>query len=198
MIPYSRSKMAGGSLRFGVAWVLAALGLGCASGPSTLLGWKVPARQQVAIMVSISDQVNAADEGGGVATLAETISNRLKERGIDSQIYASKYDHPKPPRIDVYVSHWHGTPSYTRPATGAAAAMVPLAGAVAAVGGGALAVTGGNGIVVDCTVFLPNQPKPAFTQRFERSNWASSISETDGNSSAESAGEAIVDAILKR
>lgn len=40
-----------------------------------------PDRQQVAIWVSISDQVNEADDGGGVAKLAETISERLKQSG---------------------------------------------------------------------------------------------------------------------
>ncbi|MEI9937515.1 MAG: hypothetical protein WDO69_09880 [Pseudomonadota bacterium] len=187
--------MVGRSLRFVVACVLGALGMGCASGPSTLLDWKVPVHQQVAIMVSISEQVNIADESGGVATLAETISNRLKDHGIPSQIYASKYDHPTPPRIDVYISHWHSPSAITHQAAGGALLLVPVAGALAATAASATATVagGGNGIVVDCTVFLPNQPKPAFTQRFERSDWTSS----DDNASAESAGEAIVAAILK-
>ena len=186
--------MIGRSLRFGGTWVLGALGIGCASGPSTLLDWKVPVHQQVAIMVSISDQVNAADESGGVATLAETISKRLKDHGIDSQIYASKYDHPAPPRIDVYISHFRAPSSATHQAAGGAALLIPVLGLAAAAAGAAIAADGGgNGIVVDCTVFLPNQPKPAFAQRFERSNWGSS----DDNGSAERAGEAIVAAILR-
>ena len=145
-------------------------------------------------MVSISDQVNAADEGGGVATLAETISNRLKEHGIDSQIYASKYDHPAPPVIDVYISHWHAPSAGTHQAAGGAILLVPVVGALAASAtSAAVSVAGGgNGIVVDCTVFLPNQPKPAFAKRFEHSSWSN-----DDNASAESAGEAIVAAILK-
>jgi hypothetical protein len=137
---------------------------------------------------------NASDESGGVATLAETISNRLKDHGIDSQIYASKYDHPAPPRIDVYISHWHSPPTITHQAAGGALLLVPVAGALAAAAVSATAnvAGGGNGIVIDCTVLLPNRPKPAFTQRFERRSWSS-----DDNASAESAGEAIVAAILR-
>ena len=186
--------MADGTLRFGVPWALGVLSVGCASGPSTLLDWKVPEHQPVAIMVSISDQVNASDETGGVATLAETISNRLKEHGIDSQIYASKYDHPKPPRIDVYISHWHAPSTAAHQASAGALLIGPVAGllaASAASSAGSVA-GGGNGIVVDCTVFLPNKPQPAFTQRFESTRYSQ-----DDNASAESAGDAIVSAILK-
>jgi hypothetical protein len=139
--------MAGPSLRSGIALVLAVSGLSCASGPRTLVGYKVPERQQVAIMLSISDQVNDADQGGGVASLAETVSDRLKEHGIDSQLYTSKYDHPKPPRIDVFVRHWHGT-SATSHNAAAASYVLPAAGAYAL-------ATAGNSIIVDCTVTLP-------------------------------------------
>ena len=145
-------------------------------------------------MVSISDQVNASDESGGVATLAETISSRLKEHGMDSQIYASKYDHPVPPRIDVYISHWHSPSTMTHQAAGGALLLVPVAGALvgSVASAAANAAGGGNGIVVDCTVFLPKRTQPVFTQRFERSSWSS-----DDNASAESAGNAIVAAILR-
>src|SRR6478609_12091973 len=101
--------MSGRGLGWWIAFSWAGLSLGCASGPVTLVGYKVPKRQQVSIVIDISDQVNEADQGGGVATLADTITDRLKEHGIDSQLYTSKYDHPKPPRVDLFVSHWHGT-----------------------------------------------------------------------------------------
>src|ERR1700748_3045547 len=100
--------MSGRRMASGMVLVLLSAGFGCASGPKTLLGYRVPERQQVAVVIDISDQVNQADDGGGGATLAETISDRLKDSGIDSQLYTSKYDHPKPPRIDVFVSYWHG------------------------------------------------------------------------------------------
>ena len=168
----------------------AALVLGCASGPMTLVGYKVPERQQVAIVIDISEQVNEADQGGGVATLAETISDRLKEHGIESQLYTSKYDHPKPPRVDLFISHWHGT-SATSHQAAAGAYVVPGAGAYAL-------ATAGNSIVVDCKVTLPGQEKPAFFQHFEKSGLGIGLTANENNAAAESAGDAIVDAILKR
>jgi hypothetical protein len=190
--------MAGRFLGSGVVFSLAGLVLGCASGPTTLVGYKVPKRQQVAIVIEISDQVNEADQGGGVATLADTISDRLKEHGIDSQLYSSKYDHPKPPRVDVFVSHWHGTSSSAhgvQAASAGATLAAPLAGAVA--GPVAMAMSYNN-IILDCKVTLPGQDKPVFSQRFEKSGFGSGSSVNSDNAAAESAGDAIVDAILKR
>jgi len=156
----------------------------------TLLGYSVPARQQVAIVIDVSEQVNAADQGGGAATLAETISDRLKEHGIESQIYTSKYDHPKPPRVDLFIRHWHGTSTSSRQAA-AAGYVVPGASAYAL-------AAGGNNIVVDCKVTLPSQEKPALFQRFEKSGMGIGLTANEDNAAAASAGEAIVDAILKR
>lgn len=176
---------------------MAGLSLGCASGPVTLLGYKVPKRQQVAIVIDISDQVDEADQGGGVATLADTITDRLKEHGIESQLYSSKYDHPKPPRVDVFVSHWHGAAVTAHGVQGASAAthaVAPVAGLVAAPVGLAL---GYNSIVLDCKVTLPGDDKPAFSRHFEKGGFSSGASANGDNSAAESAAEAIVDAILQ-
>jgi len=162
-----------------VVWVAAASALGCSSGPMTLAGYKVPKRQQVAIVIDISGQVEKEDDGGGVATLADTIANRLKEHGIDSQLYTSKYDHPKPPRVDIFISYYHGTPPAVRWA-------------------GLLALSAINKIVLDCKVTLPGQDKPTFSRHFERSSMPSALKENDDNAAAESVGEEIVDAILKR
>jgi hypothetical protein len=134
--------------------------------------------------------VNDADDGGGVATLAETISEHLKESGIDSQIYASQYDHPKAPRIELYVRNWHGTAKISHQAA-AVAEAIPVAGAVAL-------ATASNHIIVDCQVFLPDQSQPAFVQRFEHSGMGLGFTETDDNAAAASAGSAIVTAILTR
>jgi len=155
----------------------------------TLVGYKVPKRQQVAIVLDISDQVNEADQGGGVATLAETISERLKEQGIDSQLYTSKYDHPKPPRVDVFVSYWHGSPNSAH-SLQAVNVVTPLAGPLTM-------AAAYNNIILDCKVSLPGQDKPVFSRHFEKSGFGMGSSENDGNAAAESAGNAIVDAILK-
>jgi hypothetical protein len=164
----------------------------------TLVGYKVPPRQQVAIVIDISDQVNEADQGGGVATLADTITERLKEEGIDSQLYTSKYDHPKPPRVDVFVSHWNGTAASSHAVRGGSAAAAAVAPATGIVGGPLALATSYNNIVVDCKVTLPGQDKPVFTRHFEKGGFASGASANGDNSSAESAADAIVDAILKR
>lgn len=181
-----------------MALSVAGLSLGCASGPVTLVGYKVPKRQQVAIVIDISDQVNEADQGGGVATLADTITDRLKEQGIDSQLYTSKYDHPKPPRVDVFVSHWHGTAAGAHGVQGGAAAstaVAPVAGLVAAPVAIAMSY---NSIVLDCKVTLPGQDKPVFSRHFEKSGFAWGSAANGDNAAAESAADAIVDAILKR
>ncbi|HEY3256458.1 MAG TPA: hypothetical protein VGJ91_21005 [Polyangiaceae bacterium] len=156
----------------------------------TLVGYQVPKRQQVAIVIDVSDQVNEADQGGGIATLADTISEGLKEHGIDNQLYASKYDHPKPPRVDVFVSYWHGTPGSAH-GTQAIAAITPLAGPFAM-------AAAYNNIVLDCKVTLPGQDKPVFSRHFERTGFGGGSTTNDDNAAAESAGNAIVDAILKR
>jgi hypothetical protein len=185
------------ALVLGLALLLSGSALGCASGPMTLVGYKVPQRQQVAIVIDISDQVNEADQGGGIATLADTITDRLKEHGIDSQLYTSKYDHPKPPRVDVFVSYWHGTPSSAHGVLGgtaAATAAVPIVGLVAAPFAIASSI---NNIILDCKVTLPGQEKPVFSRHFEKTGFGGGAAVNGDNAAAESAAEAIVDAILK-
>ena len=162
---------------------------GCASH-QRLLGHPVPAHQPVAILVKVSDQVNLADDGGGVATLVETLSDELKENGIESQIYASNDDHPPPPRIELDVLYWHGT-SRVSHKLAAASYVVP------AVGVGSLA-TAGNRIVVDCQVFLTSTSQPAFKQRFDRWGLGLGWTQTDDNSAASKAGSAIAGRILTR
>lgn len=163
----------------GFLLIVVGLALGCSSGPMTLVGYRVPQRQQVAITIDISKQVDKEDDGGGVSTLAETITDGLKEHGIDSQLYTSKYDHPKPPRIDIFVSYYHGTPKATHWA-------------------GVFAGDPFSKMVVDCTVTLPGQDKPVFARHFEHTSMAVALRENDDNAAAESVGEQIVDAVLKR
>ena len=149
--------------------------MGCASGPVSLVGYKVPNRQQVAIVIDISDQVNQADQSGAVATLADRFTDRLKEHGINSQVYSSKYDHPKPPRVDVFVSKWNGTPDVAH---------------------WGFALAAWNSIAVECKVTLPGQSQPVFSRHFEHTSAASMGSEND-NAAAEGVADEIVSAILK-
>jgi len=152
------------------------LGVSCASGPVTFVGYSVPKRQQVAVVIDISEQVNQADQTGAVAVLAETITNRLKEKGIESQLYASKYDHPKPPRIDVFVSKWQGP-------------------AVVGKWVGGFCWTK---MVVECSVTLPGQSKPVFSRHFEDGGLVWGSTPDSANDAAESIGVDIVDAIARR
>jgi hypothetical protein len=159
---------------WGLVLVVLALCNACGAARQQLLG--EPVRQKVAILVSTSDEVNAADDAGGVATLAETVSRDLKELGIDSQIYASQYDHPKPPLIRLDVRYWHDP--------GSSSARV--------IGYVLMGVSGGNGIVVDCSLYLPNRDKRVFFRRYTRHGLAAFISEDEGTSSAAPAGSANV------
>ena len=165
--------------------VLAALGLclGCGLAPQQLLG--TPVHQRVSIMMTVSQEVADADQAGGVATLAETVSDRLKEQGIASQIYASKYDQadPKAPLIQLDVQFW-SEPSSASKKFAAAGFVVPGLGLVAL-------ATGGNHIIVDCSVFFPGTKQRAFFRRYRSSGLASDLTGTDDTSSAENAGNAI-------
>ncbi len=178
------------ALRWLVACVLGIASGGCAGPRQRLVGYPIAPHRPVAILLDISDQVNAADQGGGVATLADTVSDELKENGIDSQLYTSKYDHPPAPRIELNVLYFHGTGRASHQFA-AGSYVVP------ALGAGAL-VTAGNQIIVDCQVFLPGQAQPVFKRRFNRSGMGLGWSENDDNSSASKAGSEIVSAVLTR
>ena len=176
--------------RFVLGGLCGMVHLSCAGAPrQRLVGYPLPAHQPLAIVIEISDQVNAADDGGGVATLADTVSDELKKNGIMSQLYFAK-DHPPPPRVELNVRYWHGTRRISHQL--AAAGMV-----VPAVGLGALP-TAGNQMIVDCRVILPGSPEPAFKRRFDTSAFGMGWTENDDNSSATKAGAEIVDAIMTR
>ena len=178
--------MAGALFRLGLLGLVASCG-GCGGARQNLVGYPLH-HQRVSILIKISDQVNAADDDGGVATLAETVSAGLKENGIDSQIYASKYDEAPPPRIELNVLYWHGTSAVSHK-WAAASVVVPLAGV------GALA-TAGNHMVVDCSVFVPDKSVPVYEHRFDRFRMGTPMAGTSDLAAASSAGEAIVSAVL--
>jgi hypothetical protein len=175
-------------LCFAFGFALAFLSGGCGAAHQKLVG--KPLHQSVAILIRTSDQVNAADDGGGVATLAETVTDGLKENGIESQLYASKDDHPPAPRIELNVLYWHGTGAVSHKLAGAGM-VVPIAGVAGL-------ATAGNKMVVDCAVFLPGMAQPVFSQRFERWGLGLGWTATDGNAAASKVGDAIVAKILTR
>jgi hypothetical protein len=120
--------------------------------------------------------------------LAETVSDGLKEHGIDSQIYASKYDHPKGPRVELNVLFWDG-PNVNATAFKAAGYVIPVL-SIAAI------VTSTDRIIVDCRVFTPGHPKPLFHRTYDKSHLPLMNTENDNNGAAISAGEAIVDDLV--
>ncbi len=169
------------------AWL--ALGLvstvlcvGCAGSQQKILGQ--PVHQRVAILVSSSQEVDDTDHAGGVATLAETVSDGLKDHGIESQIYASKEDHPPAPRVELHVLFWR------EPAT--SATRLAAGGYVIPGLSVAALLTGGNRMIVECSVFLPGKDQPLFLKRYDKSHLPTLLTETDGTAAAASAGSAIV------
>lgn len=46
------------------------------------------------------------DQFGGIATMVETVTQGLDDRGIRNQVYAADDDHPGTPRIEILVTKW--------------------------------------------------------------------------------------------
>lgn len=130
----------------------------CGGAQQRMLGR--PVHQQVAIVVRISDEVNHADEAGGVATLVETIEAGLNDHGMRSEVYTAPDDHPSPPRIELEVLFWSERSTTSRQLEGAAMALAPL-GIVG------LLVGPSNRMVVDCQVFFSKGAKPDSKRRFD-------------------------------
>jgi hypothetical protein len=170
----------------GLGLVVGVFGIGCGGAQQKLVGQ--PVHQRVAILVSTSQEVDDTDEAGGVATLSETVSAGLKEHGIDSQIYASKEDHPPAPRVELNVLFWRQPATSSRKL--AAGGYVIPGLSVAAL------LVGGNRIIVECSVFLPGQEQRVFWKRFDKSHFPMMLSETDDTAAAESAGHSIVSEIV--
>jgi hypothetical protein len=76
----------------------------CASEPPMLRGQ--PIRKPVAILVRISDEAARTDQLAGTATLVETVSTGLSNRGVQNQIFAADDDNPPPPRIELWIEKW--------------------------------------------------------------------------------------------
>jgi hypothetical protein len=119
-----------------------------------------PVHKQVAIVVRISDEVNQADNAGGVAELVETVEKGLKDEGMDSEVYTSAEDHPPPPRIELNVVFW------SEPST--ASRQLVVAGALAWPLGIAGAIVGPDDrMIVDCAVTLDASERRLFWRRFD-------------------------------
>lgn len=125
-----------------------------------------------------------------MAALVDTLSDELKKNGIESDIYASKEDHPPPPRIELDVIYSRGT-SRTSHQLAAAGTVVPGAAIVAV-------ASSGNRMVVDCQVFLAGSEQPVFKQHFDESALGAAMTGADENAAASKAGSVIANRILTR
>ena len=168
--------------------LLAIAALSCAARQAPALIGQ-PIRKPVALLVRVSDEAVKTDELGGTATLVETITSGLAERGVQTEIFAADDDHPPAPRIEVWVEKWdvgnRGQRAATR-VTGDAATV-----ATAGLPGGTLvawAMAGRYDVV--CRIYRDGETQPAFVERYR-----GRIAGTDAEASVdkgESVGEAIV------
>ncbi len=174
--------------RFGLGLSAAMFCVGCAGAQHEIRGQPMPPTQSVAILVTTTPEVDDTDEAGGVATLAETVSEGLKQHGILSQIYTAKDGHPPAPRLELNVLFWRQPGTSSRKL--AAGGYVIPGLSVAAL------VTGGNRMIVECSVFLPGHEQRVFWRRFDKSHLPMMLTETDDTAAAASAGNAIVGDVL--
>jgi hypothetical protein len=125
--------------------------VGCAA-QQTILGQ--PVHRSVAIKLHISDEVNSADHAGGVAELVQAITDGLKDKGMDSDIYTADDDNPPPPRIELNVVYWSETTQLSR-------------GLSATMGLVGKAIGPNNRMIVDCGVVLDPGERRVFWRRIQ-------------------------------
>ena len=179
----ARSVRDGIVLRVGSWLPLAALCVGCSATVSkSILGQ--PMRERMNILVRTSDEVNKADNAGGVGQLVDTIYAGLRAHGIDSQIYAAPDEHPHAPRLELHVQYWSERSSTSHDLQ-AAGMVVPIAGVGVLFGSS-------NQIVVVCKVFLKDGEHSVFTHRYS----SSSLSD-DATGVAETVADGILDDVVR-
>jgi hypothetical protein len=108
----------------------------CASGPRLLMGQ--PIKKEVAVLLRVSNDASG-DQFGGIAAIAETVTDGLSKRGITNQLYAANDDHPGTPRIEILVTKWSGGDASLRDTGRSVGGLV--GGAIAAAGQGKYEVT---------------------------------------------------------
>jgi hypothetical protein len=64
-----------------------------------------PVKKEVAVLLRVLKDTDG-DQFGGIAAIAETVTDGLTKRGIANQLYAANDDHPGTPRIEIWVSKW--------------------------------------------------------------------------------------------
>jgi hypothetical protein len=145
--------------------LLLALATSCASQPAPrLLGQ--PVKEEVAVLVRISDAAVETDVSGGTAGLVDGVTRSLDERGVQNRVFAAKDEHPPAPRIELWVEQWNagdGTDQVVAPVATEASGQ-----AVAGLGGlslvGVIATAGEYSVV--CRVYAKDGDPPARVRRY--------------------------------
>lgn len=102
-----RAGITGGNVNERIVQALMAIlgATGCGASSKLLLG--EPVRKELAVLVRVSKAASLADNAGGTEAIVDRVTNGLSERGIQNQIYAADDDHPKAPRIEIWVRSWN-------------------------------------------------------------------------------------------
>ena len=160
------------------AFLLAVLLVGCASGPPLLMGQ--PIKKELAVVVRVSKEAVHGDKFGGIAAMADVVTEGLTKRGVANQLYAADDDHPRAPRIEIWVMRWSETNSDLKEAGGIVGGLI---------GAGLQAGASGE-YEVDVKIYREGDAQPACIRKH------TGVVDTDDAASDESAGESIGGRIL--
>ena len=153
-------------------------------GPPKLLGQEV--RKPVALWLLVSSKASEQEDLGGTLALIESITDRLKAKGVESRLFTSESDQPHPPRIEILIEEWEVG---DRMARAFAPVFVPFTVTESGVDVGAY---GNYKLVVE--VLREGDWEPAYVRRYEGRIYGSS--ETTSASLGESIARSVVGEIL--
>ncbi|HTQ03457.1 MAG TPA: hypothetical protein VMI54_06355 [Polyangiaceae bacterium] len=151
----------------------------CASGPRVIMGQ--PIKKQVAVLLHVTD--GSGDRFGGIAALADTVTDGLTKRGIDNQLYAADDDHPGTPRIEIWITRWGLGNADLRAAGRGLAAASGIVGVV-------MQSAGAGEIEMTVKIFREGDTAPACVRKHTGS------ADPDDPSSTVSAGEGLGSTVL--
>jgi hypothetical protein len=75
-----------------------------AGEPPKLLGQVV--NKPVALWLRVSSKASEQEDLGGTLALIESLTERLKEKGVESRLFTSEADNPHSPRIEILIEEW--------------------------------------------------------------------------------------------
>jgi hypothetical protein len=153
--------------------------------PPKLLGQVVS--KPVALWLRVSSKASDQNDLGGTLTLIETLTEKLKAKGVESRLFTSESDHPHPPRIEILVEEWEVG---DRSARAFAPVFVPIRISADEKGSSVNVGLYGNYCVV-VEVMREGDWDPAFVKRYEGTIYGSS------ETTSANLGESIAGSILR-